>query len=142
MPVLLNLGDTRGFLLMDEPTTTRSLRADSRLAILEALVDAVRDAAPSLRCRRRGGYAVFADHAELLVIIARTDGAQLVFDDHVVCSVGDRPAWSSGVIITHVGAEILSTLRGLVRKLHLASLERAAHPLRAARREQRASRVM
>jgi hypothetical protein len=125
---------TQGFLPVDESRGTDSLLPASQSVILEAIIDAVQGAAPSLRCFRRNEWAVFSDHDALLVIIAHADGAQLFFDEDVVCSVGDRPTWSSGAVIRDRGEETLATLRGLVRKLQLAGLERAERATSEARR--------
>ena len=119
--------------LMDESKTTGSVPEGPESEILDALVAAVLSVAPTLRCLRRKRWALFSDEAELLVIMAQADGVRLYFAEDVVCSVGDRPEWSSGTVIDKVNEETLSMLRGLVRKLQLASLERPADFTRKSR---------
>ena len=120
--------------LMEESKTTGPVSEGPESEILDALVAEVLSVAPSLRCLRRKRWALFSDEVELLVIVAQADGVHLLFAEDVVCSVGDRPEWTSGAVINKVNEETLSMLRGLVRKLQLASLERPANFARTTRR--------
>ncbi|MES2524724.1 MAG: hypothetical protein V4617_18655 [Gemmatimonadota bacterium] len=92
--------------------------------MLDVLVGEIRRTAPSLQCKRYKGRALFFDGADVLAVVAHSDGVELLFFDDIVCPIADGDEWRSGIVLTGIDTRTLSSLRALVRKLQLAGMER------------------
>ncbi|HYW33356.1 MAG TPA: hypothetical protein VE869_17770 [Gemmatimonas sp.] len=92
--------------------------------ILEAVISEIRRTAPTLHYTRHKSRALFSEGVDVLAVVARSNGVELLFLDDIVFFVGECEQWKSGTVITGVDTQTLSSLRALVRKLQLAGLER------------------